>query len=331
MNYDSISFPNLGIGEIKLNPVLIETEYFSIHWYAVFIVIGMVLAFLVCNRLRKKMGVGEDDFLDCIIYTIPVGFIGARLMYVLFERDNYHSFKDVIAVWDGGLSIYGGIIFAMISVFVISKLKKCDFRQMFDIMAIGFLIGQIIGRLGNFVNIEVYGVETNLPWAMGIGYYGEGASELVHPLFLYEMLWNTVGFILIYGYRRFRKFNGEIFLWYMAWYGLGRALMEPLRNPTFNLTEDVGSTNVMTMCVIAGAFCVASVAAVIICRIRANKDYIPPEYISEEETAEPEYETQFDVDMNEIELTEQDYESKKLFDALDKLNEEEKPTDGENN
>ena len=96
---------------------------------------------------------------------------------------------------------------------------------MLDVMALGFLIGQIIGRFGNFINIEVYGIETNLPWAMGIGYYGSGAEQLVHPLFLYESLWNLIGLILIYGYKDYRKFHGEMFLWYTAWYGLGRALM----------------------------------------------------------------------------------------------------------
>lgn len=300
MNYDAVSFPNLGIGQIRLDPTAIRiTENISIQWYAAIICIGMIVAYFVCNSFRKRLGISEDDFLDCVLYTIPIAFIGARLTYVVGDIENFHSFMEVIAVWKGGLAIYGGVIFAAVSVFVVCRIKKCDFRKMFDIMAIGFLIGQIIGRWGNFVNIEVYGVETNLPWAMGIGYYGTGAEELVHPLFLYESLWNFVGFVLIYGYKDYRKFNGEIFLWYCAWYGLGRGFMEPLRNSEYNLHL----FGIRIMLVLAFAICIASVTAIIIFR-RRSKGYVADAYV-EKEKHEQEYDKQFNIDIDSIEPSEQ--------------------------
>ena len=291
MNYDAVSFPNLGIGQIKLNPTAIQiTDNISIQWYAIIIVIGIIVAFFVCDRLRKRFDITSDDFLDCLLYTIPVAFIGARLTYVLGDLDSFHSFYDVIAVWNGGLAIYGGVIFAAASVFVICKIKKCDWRSMLDIMAIGLLIGQIIGRWGNFVNIEVYGVSTDLPWAMGIGYYGEGASELVHPLFLYECLWNIIGLVLIYGYMDLRKFKGEVFLWYTAWYGLGRGLMEPLRNSEYNLHL----FGVRIMMILAFLLFACATIAIIILR-KKSKGYIVTTTISKKQKQEKDYVNQFNT------------------------------------
>lgn len=295
MNYDAVSFPNLGIGQIKLNSTAIQiTDSISIQWYAVIIIVGMIAAAIVCNRLLNRFNIKSDDFWDCLIYTVPIAFIGARLVYVLGDIKSFRTFYDVIAVWNGGLAIYGGIIFAAISVFVICKLKKCDWRSMLDIMAIGLLIGQIIGRWGNFVNIEVYGIETNLPWAMGIGYYGEGASELVHPLFLYESLWNIIGFVLIYGYLDLRKFKGEVFLWYTAWYGLGRGLLEPLRNTEFNLHI----FGIRIMMVLALALCAAAVTATVILRKKSN-GYIVSTALTREEREEKQYEKQFRIPQDE--------------------------------
>ncbi len=329
MNYDAVSFPNLGIGEIKLNPVALQiTEDISIRWYAIIICLGIIAAFIVCNRLRRRFGILEDDFLDCLLYTLPVAFIGARLTYVLGDLENFHSFMDVISIWNGGLAIYGGVIFAALSVFVVCKIKKCDFRSMLDLMSIGLLIGQIIGRWGNFVNIEVYGIETNLPWAMGIGYYTEGASELVHPLFLYEILWNIIGLVLIYGYLDYRKFKGEVFMWYMAWYGLGRGLMEPLRDPTFNL-ELFG---VRIMMVLAFAICIAAVAVIVVFRIRSKGYVVTPTVEEKNEQPKQDYERQFNItreDIENVELSPEELEAKRIYDKIENEDFEEK--ENENN
>ncbi len=327
--YDAVSFPNLGIGEIKLNPIAFEIgKNISIRWYAIIICIGILVAFFVCNKLRRRFGIGEDDFLDCLLYTLPIGFIGARLTYVLGDLENFDSFMDVISIWNGGIAIYGGIIFSALSVFTICKIKKCDFGSMLDIMSIGLLIGQIIGRWGNFVNIEVYGVKTNLPWAMGIGYYGEGASELVHPLFLYEILWNVIGLVLICGYLDYRKFKGEVFMWYMAWYGLGRGLMEPLRDPTFNL-ELFG---VRIMMVLAFALCVAAIVLIIIFRKKSTGYVKVPDLVLETETTEQNYERQFNItreDIENIELSPEELEAKRIYDKIE--NEDFEVNDNEDN
>ncbi len=323
MSYNAVSFPNLGIGEIKLNPVAFNiTENISVRWYAIIICIGIVVAYLVCNKMRVRFGIKEDDFLDCLLYTLPIAFVGARLTYVIGDLESFDSFMDIIAVWNGGLAIYGGIIFAAISVFVICKLKKADFRAFLDVMAIGFLIGQIIGRWGNFVNIEVYGTATNLPWAMGIGYYGEGANELVHPLFLYEILWNVIGLVLILGYINYRKFSGEIFLWYTTWYGLGRALMEPLRDPEYNLTL----FGVRIMIVVAAAICIASAVTVIVLR-RRKKDYLVFSPVTQ---TEQNYENQFNItreDIESVELSPEEMASKRIYEQMENSTTKEEPQD----
>ena len=308
MYYDAVSFPGLGIGQIKLNPTAISiTENINIQWYAIFIVIGIVVAYFVCNNMRSKFGIKEDDFLDCILFAIPIAFVGARLTYVLGDLDSFHSFMDVIAIWNGGLAIYGGVVFAAVSVVVICKIKKCNFASMLDVMAVGLLIGQMIGRIGNFVNIEVYGVETTLPWAMGIGYYGYGEEILVHPLFLYEILWNLIGFILIYGYKNMRKFNGEVFLWYMAWYGLGRALMEPLRDSQYNLTL----FGVRIMLVFAIAMFVLASAGVLLLRRKT------PTFLIIEEQVQQEADTDIENDYENQFLTEDFNEEKNEFEEND--------------
>ena len=308
MYYDAVSFPGLGIGQIKLNPTAISiTENINIQWYAIFIVIGIVVAYFVCNNMRSKFGIKEDDFLDCILFAIPIAFVGARLTYVLGDLDSFHSFMDVIAIWNGGLAIYGGVVFAAVSVVVICKIKKCNFASMLDVMAVGLLIGQMIGRIGNFVNIEVYGVETTLPWATGIGYYGYGEEILVHPLFLYEILWNLIGFILIYGYKNMRKFNGEVFLWYMAWYGLGRALMEPLRDSQYNLTL----FGVRIMLVFAIAMFVLASAGVLLLRRKT------PTFLIIEEQVQQEADTDIENDYENQFLTEDFNEEKNEFEEND--------------
>lgn len=323
MNYDAVSFPNLDIGQIKLDPIAVEFGGFAIRWYAIFICIGIIVAAMVGSHLCKRFGVKKDDMLDCLLYTLPIAFVGARLTYVLGDLDSFNSFMDVIAIWNGGLAIYGGVIFAAISVFVICKLKKCNVGAMVDIMAVGLLIGQIIGRLGNFVNIEVYGIETNLPWAMGIGYFGEDPEMLVHPLFLYEMLWNTIGLVLVIGYLDYRKFNGEVFMWYMAWYGLGRALMEPLRDPQYNL-ELFG---VRIMIILAAVLCVASVVAIVILRKKSPGYVKAPAAVDEPaEKTDPDYERQFNItheDLEGIELSPEELEAKKLYEKLEQLESEE--------
>ena len=230
---NTVSFPGLGIGAFHLNSDAFSIGPITVKWYAICICLGLIIAFLVCERKAKFFGIKDDDFLDLVLFAVPIGLIGARVGYILMDLKSFSSFSDMIAVWNGGLSIYGGLIAAFLALIVLCKIKKVDLFSVLDLAVIGIMIGQILGRFGNFFNIEVYGQQTNLPWRMGIGV--DGISEYVHPLFLYEAIWNLIGLVLILAFLDQRKFKGEAFLWYSAWYGLGRGFMEGLRDSEFQL------------------------------------------------------------------------------------------------
>ncbi len=231
---NTVSFPGLGIGSFTVDPDAFSIGSLSVKWYAILICVGLLVAFVYCERKASYFGLKNDDFLDLVLIGVPCGLIGARVGYILMDLNSFDSFMDMISIWNGGLSIYGGVIAALLAVGIACYVKKINVLGVFDVAAIGIMIGQIIGRWGNFFNIEVYGVQTNLPWRMGIG--ADAIAEYVHPLFLYESLWNLIGFVLILAFLDQRKFKGEVFLWYTAWYGLGRAWMEALRDSEFQLT-----------------------------------------------------------------------------------------------
>ena len=254
----TISFPGLNIGEFTLDPVAIKIGDFSIRWYALFIVTGMILAVLYTAHRAKSEGIIFDTILDFAIFTIPVGIIGARLYYVFFDwvdimvnhkPNTYQSFIDVIAIWEGGLAIYGGVIFGALTVLIVAKVKKMSNKTLLkitDSVVPGVMIAQAIGRWGNFFNGEAYGTPTALPWRMCSDKFAtrlyrlglidqETALEMldgtlgVHPTFLYESLWNILGFIIINIIFKKKRFDGQIMLTYFTWYGFGRMFIELLR------------------------------------------------------------------------------------------------------
>ncbi len=234
MDYNTVSFPGLGIGEFTINPTAFKiTENITIQWYAIIICVGILAAYFVCDRLCPKFGIKSDDLLDALLVGLPLGFVGARVWYILGDLDQFDSFMDMISVWNGGIAIYGGIFGALVAAILVCRHKKISILSILDLAAIGFMIGQIIGRWGNFANVEVFGVQTDLPWRMGVGV--DCIAEYVHPLFLYESLWNLLGLVAIFAYLDFRKYRGELFLAYTAWYGIGRAWMENLRDAEYNL------------------------------------------------------------------------------------------------
>jgi len=227
---NTISFPGLGIGEFTINPT-INVPFLSrgIAWYGIIICTGIILAFLYGLYRCKKENFKSDDFYDVVLLAVPLAIVFARLYYVVFDpTPNYHSFVDVIAVWRGGIAIYGAIIGGALGVFIMSRIKKKPLLLLGDIMAPCVMIGQIIGRWGNFVNAEAHGGECTLPWRMGIG---QGAEAIfVHPTFLYESLWNLVGFLLIHFVVAKRKrYEGQLMFFWLSWYGFGRMLIEPMR------------------------------------------------------------------------------------------------------
>lgn len=224
-----ISFPGLGIGEFTINSVAFSVFGHDITWYGIIVTSGIVAGFLYALYRAKFEKIKTDDVLDFAIYGVIFSIIGARLYYVLTTLENYHSFYDVIAIWNGGLAIYGGIIAGCITGFVICRIKKIRTAKLFDIAGPAFMLGQFIGRWGNFMNAEAFGSECSLPWRMGIQNIYHIDTIYVHPTFLYESLWNLLGFVLVNFFYKKKKYDGQIFLMYITWYGFGRMLIEGLR------------------------------------------------------------------------------------------------------
>lgn len=240
----TVSFPGLGI-TFNLNPVALRIPIFGgleIRWYAIIIVTGMIAAFLYASYRAKDNGLTADNMFDVGLTTIIVGIIGARLYYVFANIEQYKTFKDVIAIWEGGLAIYGGIIAGGLTLFAMCKIYNLDWRCVFDTAAPGVMIAQAIGRWGNFVNGEAYGVapsESNPLYFLRMAIRHENWSDdvLCAPTFLYESLWNVTGFILINIFYKRRKFRSEVFLWYATWYGFGRFFIEGLRTDSLYAGE----------------------------------------------------------------------------------------------
>ena len=233
----TVSFPGLGL-ELTLNRVAFHLGSWPVYWYGIIIAAGFLLAVVFCSRKAPQFGIRQDDIIDMLFFAVPLSIIGARLYYIIFYLDLYRredgslDFGAMVRIWDGGLAIYGGVIAAVITLLVFCKVRKIKFLAFADLGVFGMLIGQMIGRWGNFVNIEAYGGPTDLPWRMGIYQYVDGVRQYVevHPTFLYESLWNLVGLgLLILIAKKWRKFDGQLFLSYFAWYGVGRGFIEGLR------------------------------------------------------------------------------------------------------
>lgn len=248
---DYVAFPSLG-WRFELSDTIVEFQLFgmefSIKWYGVLIAVGFLLAMIYAVRRAPKLGVDPDRLIDVVLVSTLFAFIGARLYYVLFSDERAAYFKDpirILYVWEGGLAIYGGIIFAFLTALWMCRVRKINTRAAFDLAGLGFLIGQGIGRWGNFFNQEAFGGNTTLPWGMtgskiAAGLNGDTAlydrTLPVHPTFLYESLWCLLGFILLHILsKKAYKFKGEIFSLYLVWYGIGRFAIESLRTDSLYL------------------------------------------------------------------------------------------------
>lgn len=226
---NTISFPNLNLS-FNINRAAVTIGGFSIYWYGILIALGIIIAFIYAYHRCKKTGLDTDHLINMVLFALPVAIICARAYYVLFNFDLYKD--DLWSIFDirsGGIAIYGGIIGILIVLLVYCRKKRLNIGSVLDILAIGLLIGQAIGRWGNFVNGEAFGGATSLPWAMSVERNGKVIASMVHPTFLYESLWNALGIAVLLFYRRFKTFEGEEFCGYMIWYGIGRAMIEGLR------------------------------------------------------------------------------------------------------
>ncbi len=277
-----IKFPRLNL-QFDVDSVAFTVFGHDIAWYGVIITFGMILAMIFGLSQMQKFGVDPDKGIDCVIAGIFGGIIGARLYYVVMEIENYKTFKDIIDIRSGGLAIYGGIIGALLFGCITAKIRKIKVLPLLDVVGMSFLIGQCIGRWGNFCNHEAFGTITDLPWGMTsekMVAWASNHTDLVlstteatfHPCFLYESIWTFLGFILLYFViSKRRKFDGEVFLAYVAWYGLGRAFIEGLRLDSLM----IGSMRVSQ--VLAVVSCITAFVLILVMRDKVKKlgtDYV---------------------------------------------------------
>ena len=226
--YTNISFPAFGI---DINPPRsLELGPLTIHFYGLVIALGMVLAVVYACRRCREFGIKEDDLLDGVLWVTPFAIVCARAYYCIFSWEQYAENPiKVLYIWEGGLAIYGGVIGAVLGVLVFCHVKKIRTATILDMVLLGFLIGQSLGRWGNFFNREAFGAETDSFLRMGLMNRYTGEVTYYHPTFLYESIWNGLGFVLLHFLSKKRKYDGQIALSYAAWYGLGRAFIEGMR------------------------------------------------------------------------------------------------------
>ena len=227
-NYSAISFPFLGI---EVNPPrTVALGPLTIHFYGLVIVLGLILAVLYAMRRSKEFGLKEDDILDGVLWVTPFAIVCARAYYVIFSWQDYAANPiSVLYIWEGGLAIYGGVLGAVVGVAVFCRVKKIRFTTVIDLVLLGFLIGQSMGRWGNFFNREAFGAATDSFFRMGLYNTVTNAWEYYHPTFLYESVWNLTGLAILHFLSKKRKYDGQVALGYAFWYGLGRTMIEGLR------------------------------------------------------------------------------------------------------
>lgn len=299
-----VSFPGLfGQKIFSIDPVAFKVFGLEVRWYGLIICTGIILAVLNTIRCAKKEGISSDDVLDYAIWVVPCGIIGARLYYVLTSLSEYKNIGEAVAIWNGGLAIYGGVIGGALAVLIVSRLKKIKFLKIADAIATSILIGQLIGRWGNFCNGEAYGslegidllgkyiatpgLKDDYFLRMMVNSDASFGTEIVHPTFLYESVWNLIGFFVItFLVYRIKKFDGQVILAYLAWYGFGRFFIEGLRTDSLYL----GSTGIRISQLLALLTFLFATVMTIINHIRCKKGLL----------AEKEYVSQFGVSKDTI-------------------------------
>ena len=262
---NEITFPNLGL-EFHINPVAFSIGSLEVYWYALIIVCGIFLGFLYASYFCKKDNQDTEILYDVLLWGLPSAIIGARLYYVIFNFELYkNNLWDIFKIHEGGLAIYGGVICAFLSAFIYCKVKKKNVWQVFDYGVAGFLVGQCVGRWGNFVNQEAFGTNYTGLFSMKGNIITQRLTELqnsgvnvnpdlgVHPTFLYESLWNFVGIILIWFVFKYMKNKGEAFSFYLVWYGIGRFFIEGIRTDSLMLFSNIRVSQVVAvLCIILG-------------------------------------------------------------------------------
>ena len=263
-----VTFPGLGLS-MTINRVAFTVFGVPVYWYGICIALGLVLGLAFAFSKARSYGIDSDRMIDVVMLATLCAIVGARAYYVVFAPFEYESLWDMINLRDGGLAIYGGVLAAFVSALFLCRWRKVPTLPMFDLAAMGFLIGQGLGRWGNFFNQEAFGTNTTLPWGM----YSEGTQNYlasvqatlaaqgvtvdpslpVHPTFLYESLWCLLGFVVLFLYQKRRKFHGEIFLLYIIWYGAERFIVEGLRTDSLETVGGIRVSQLLALVSVIGA------------------------------------------------------------------------------
>ncbi len=240
-----------------IDRIFLEVGPFTIYWYAVIIVSGVFLGLWMASRESNRLGLQKDIFTDLIIFALPIAIISARIYYVIFEWDQYQGgpWWSIFAVWEGGIAIHGALIGSVITAIIFARVKKVSFWQLADIAAPGLLLGQAIGRWGNFINQEAHGGEVSpaaydnfirfLPDFIENQMYIDGV--LYHPTFLYESVLSFIGVILILIFRKYNPLRGEVFLGYIIWYSIGRYFIEGMRTDSLYIIGSLRTAQVISI------------------------------------------------------------------------------------
>ena len=261
--YSEISFPALGIALDP--PKYLQIGSLTIYYYGIIIACGLILAVLYGCKRSKEFGIKEDDLVDGVLWVTPFAIACARLYYCIFSWDYYSRNPiEILYIWEGGLAIYGGVLGALAGCIAFCKIKKIKVAALLDLVLLGFLIGQSIGRWGNFMNREAFGAETEFFLRMGLLNSRNATIIYVHPTFLYESVWNAIGFVLLHFLSKRRRYDGQIALLYAAWYGFGRAFIEGLR------TDSLWWGPFRVSQLLAAVSCFAAVIALLVLSFRPH-------------------------------------------------------------
>ncbi|SOC40118.1 prolipoprotein diacylglyceryl transferase [Ureibacillus acetophenoni] len=244
---------------LDINPIAFHIGSIPVRWYGILIALGIVLAYIVGQHEGNKRGLPKDFFADLLIWAIPISIVCARIYYVVMEWDYYGANPDkIIQIWNGGIAIHGALIGAIATAYVFCRFKGINFLKVADIAIPSVLIGQIVGRWGNFMNQEAYGGPVSeeflrnlmIPeWIINQMYINDPVYGLsyFHPTFLYESLWNILGLILLLILRKVNLHRGEIFFTYLIWYGIGRFFIEGMRTDSLYLFGELRAAQVVSI------------------------------------------------------------------------------------
>ncbi|TAA71966.1 prolipoprotein diacylglyceryl transferase [Planococcus salinarum] len=262
----------------SIDPIAFSLGPIDVHWYGVIIATGIVIAFLVGQQEMVKRGLHPEFLTDLLIWAVPLAIVGARIYYVMFEWDNYKDNPgEIFAIWNGGLAIHGALIMSVIVAYIFTKRRNTPFLKVADILAPSILIGQAVGRWGNFINQEAHGGEVSRAFLENLfipdwiinHMYIDGAYY--HPTFLYESLWSLVGIIILLLLRKVNLVRGEMFFFYMIWYSVGRYFIEGMRTDSLYVVGDLRAAQLVSI--------LAIIIAVTLIIYRRTTIKNPPRYL----------------------------------------------------